>query len=139
AGTFILLRVIPFIGANTGRGVDSFDYEASSRYALFSRDFLAGARPFGYPLYLKLLRHNEHVAVVGHLLLDTAAWLALAFIAARLTRRPGLRLAVAVAVLAIGASFDAIEWDRIISSEALSNAFGIGLLAAILFLYERWT
>jgi hypothetical protein len=139
AVVFIALRAIPFAGANTGRGIDSLDYRAAAHLPLFSRAFLAGARPFGYPLYLKLVLHNEHAAVVGQLLLDTAAWLALAWMVARATRDGRLQVAGAVIVLAIGASFEAIEWDRIISSESLSTACGVGLFAAILWLRERWT
>ncbi len=139
AAVFVLARTIPFVGAHTGRGVDSLDYRASAHLSLFSRAFLGGARPLGYPLYLKLLLHNEHAAVVGQLVLDTAAWLALAWMVVRVTRDPRLRVAGAVIVLGIGLSFEAIQWDRIISSEALSTACGVGLLAAILWLYERWT
>jgi hypothetical protein len=136
---FIAARTIPFLGANIGRGLDTYDYRFSASLPPLSRDFLAGARPFGYPLYLKLVRHNEHAAVVGQLLIDTAAWLALALMAARATRNAGLRVAVAGVVLAIGATFEAIQWDRVVSSEALSTAFGVGVLAAILWLRERWT
>jgi hypothetical protein len=139
AVVFVLLRVVPFVGANTGRGIDSFDYRASARFPIFSRDFLGGPRPFGYPLYLKIIRHDESVAVAGHVLLSTAAWIALALVVARATRHPALRLVAAGLVLALGASFEAIQWDRIISSEALSTAFGVGLLAALLWLRERWT
>jgi hypothetical protein len=136
---FVLLRVVPFVGANTGRGIDSFDYRASSRFPIFSRAFLGGPRPFGYPLYLKIIRHDESVAVVGHLALSTVTWIALAFMVARATRHRTLRIVAAGVVLALGASFEAIQWDRIISSEALSTAFGVGLLAALLWLRERWT
>jgi len=139
ASVFVVLRTIPFIGANTGRGVDSLDYRASARLPLFSRAFLGGARPFGYPLYLKILLHNEHAAVVGQLVLDTAAWLALAWMVVRVTRDQRLQIAGAAIVLGIGLAFETIQWDRIISSEALSTACGVGLLAAILWLYERWT
>ena len=136
---FVILRVAPFVGANIGRGVDSLDYRAAARLPLFSREFLGGQRAFGYPLFLKLVRHNEHAAVVLQMLLDTAAWLLLALMAVRAARMTGIRIAVAIAVLGIGASFDAIEWDRVLSSEALSTAFGVALLAALLWLYERWT
>ena len=136
---FVVLRVYPFIGARTGRGIDSFDYRAAARLPLFSREFLAGARPFGYPLYLKLVRHHERVAVVGQLVIDTLAWLALALMVARATTNRRLAWAGASIVLGLGATYEAIEWDRIIGSEALSTACGVGLLAALLWLRERWT
>ena len=136
---FVVLRVAPFLGANIGRGVDSLDYRAAARLPLLSREFLGGPRPFGYPLFLKLVLHNEHAAVVLQMLADTAAWLALAWMAARVSKTPAIRVAAAVVVLAIGASLDMIQWDRVLSSEALSTAFGVGLLAALLWLYERWT
>ena len=119
---FVVARVVPFLGANVGRGPDSYAYEISAHLPLLSHDFLGGDRPFGYPLYLKLVRHNEHAAVVGQVLIDTAAWLALALMAARATRRAGLRAAAAIVVLLLGATLEAIQWDRVISSEALSTA-----------------
>jgi hypothetical protein len=136
---FVVLRTVPFALAQTGRGIDSFDYAAASRLSVFSREFLAGARPFGYPLYMKIVRHNDTAIVVGQLVVSTTAWLLLALMVARATRRPGLRIAGAALVLALGATFEAIEWDRIISSESLSTAFGVGLLAAVLWLRERWS
>jgi len=136
---FVVARVVPFLGANVGRGSDSYAYEISAHLPLLSHDFLGGARPFGYPLYLKLVRHNEHAAVVGQLLSDTAAWLALALMAARATRHAGLRAAAAIVVLLLGATLEAIQWDRVISSEALSTAFGVATLAGLLWLRERWT
>ena len=136
---FVVARVVPFLGANIGRGLDSLDYRAAAHLPVFSREFLGGPRPFGYPLYLKAVAHNEHVAVAGQLVLDTAAWLVLAVMAARATRDRRLAGAAIVVVLGVGAAFDPIQWDRIISSEALSTAFGVGLLAALLWLRERWT
>jgi len=136
---FVVLRVAPFVGANIGRGVDSLDYRAAARLPLFSREFLGGPRPFGYPLFLKLVRHNEHAAVVLQMLVDSAAWLALAWMAARVSKTPAIRVTAALVVLALGASLDMIQWDRVLSSEALSTAFGVGLLAALLWMYERWT
>ena len=139
ACVFLVARVVPFLGANIGRGADSYAYQIAAHLPLLSREFVAGPRPFGYPLYLKLVQHNEHVAVVGQLLIDTGAWLALALMAARATRHPGCRAAAAVVVLLLGATFEAIQWDRVISSEALSTAFGVAMLAALLWLRERWT
>jgi hypothetical protein len=139
AVAFVVARVVPFLGSHTGIGHDTLDYRASAQLPILSRAFLAGPRPFGYPLYLKLVRHNEHVAVAGQLVIDTVAWLALALMAARATRNAGLRVAAGFVVLALGATFEAIQWDRTIGSEALSNAFGVGMLAAILWLRERWT
>jgi hypothetical protein len=136
---FVVARVVPFMAAKTGHGLDSLDYRASASLPFWSRGFLAGPRPFGYPLFMKLLRLNEHAVVIGQLLIDTVAWLALALMAARATRNPQLRAAAAIVVLMIGATFEAIQWDRVISSEALSTAFGIGVLAGMLWLRERWT
>jgi hypothetical protein len=136
---FVVARVVPFIGARNGIGHDTLDYRASSQLPIWSRAFLGGPRPFGYPLYLKLVAHNEHVAVVGQLIFGTAAWLTLAFFAARATRDPRLRVAAGVVVLAIGSTFEMIQWDRIVGSDALSTACAVAMLAAVLWLCERWT
>jgi len=138
AVVFIALRTVPFAGARIGRGLDSFDFRASAQLPLFSRAFLAGERPFGYPLFLKIA-HHERLAVVGQLVISTAAWLLLALLVVRVTNHRYLKIAGAVIVLGLGASFEAIQWDRVVASEALSTACGVGLLAAILWLYERWT
>lgn len=136
---FVVLRVWPFVGSNIGRGIDSFDYRASARFSLWSRDFVAGPRPLGYPLYLKFVGSSDHVAVVGQLILSTVAWLTLAYVVARATRHPVVRVVAVAAVLCIGASFESIQWDRIVSSEALSTALGVLLLAALIWLYDHWS
>lgn len=136
---FVAARLVPYLGAHIGRGLDTFDYRAASHLPIFSREFLGGPRPFGYPLYLMAVAHNEHVAVAGQLVLDTAAWLVLAVMVARATRDRRLAGAAFVAVLGVGAAFEPIQWDRIVSSEALSTAFAVGLLAALLWIRERWT
>ena len=136
---FVVLRVEPFFGTRIGTGLDSFDYLNASHAGFFTREFLAGSRPPGYPLYLKVVDRNLHVATVGPLVLVTVALLVLAFMAARATRDPWLRVAAVVVVLGLGATLDSIQWDRIISTEALSSAFAVGLLAALLWLRERWT
>jgi hypothetical protein len=136
---FVVLRALPYATANIGRGLDSFDYLDASRQPLFSRAFLGGPRPWGYPLYLKLLGRHQHLATFGQLVLGAAAWLVLALMVARATRSRRLRLPAAALVLAIGCSLEVIQWDRIVSSESLSIAFGAGLLAALLWLRERWT
>jgi hypothetical protein len=110
-----------------------------ARQPLTSRALLAGARPFGYPLYLKAVRYGFFAATVGQLVVGVLTWLALALVAARATRHPVLRTAVAVTVLAIGASLDVIQWDRAVSSDSLSVSLCVGVLAAALWLRERWT
>ncbi|HEX4492832.1 MAG TPA: hypothetical protein VH914_16620 [Acidimicrobiia bacterium] len=135
----VVLRVVPFVGAHIGKGLDSYDYLASSHAGFFTRDLWAGDRAPGYPLYLKLVDRNLHVAVVGQLVLVTAAWLVLALMAARATRDLRLQIAAVVVVLGFGVTLDAVQWDRVISTEALSSAFAVGFLAAVLWLRERWT
>jgi hypothetical protein len=106
---------------------------------LFSQDFLGGPRPFGYPLYLKLVAHNDAATVLGQLVLSTAAWLFLAAMVARITRHHVLKVVGFGLVCGLGATFEALQWDRVVSSESLSTACGVGLLAALLLLRERWT
>ena len=136
---FIALRVVPFAGAHVGGGVDTIEYRDLSDLPVFTRDFLGGTRPFGYPLFLKIVRGNYHVASVVQLILNAAAWLALVLAAVQVTRHRLIRYGVALVVLGLGLTLEAIQWDRVIGTESLSMAFGIGTLAALLWLYQRWT
>ena len=136
---FVLLRVVPFAGAHTGRGIDSFEYAQASNLSIFSGDFLGGPRAFGYPLYMKVLFHNDTAFVVMQLLLGIAAWLALACMAMRATTHHVLRVVAPIMVLVLGATFEVIEWDRIVSTESLTISLGVGFLAALLWLREKWS
>lgn len=136
---FVLLRVVPFAGANTGRGIDTFVYADASNLSIFSSEFLAGQRAVGYPLYMKLLFHNDTAVVVGQLLLGVAAWIALAITAMRATKHPVVRVSVPIIVFVLGATFEVIQWDRIMSTESLTISLGVAFLAALLWLREQWT
>jgi hypothetical protein len=136
---FVLLRVVPFAGANTGRGVDSFEYAQASELSIFSGEFWGGLRAFGYPLYMKAMFHNDSAFVVVQMLVSIGAWLTFAFMAMRATKHSVLRMIVPIAVLVLGATFEVIEWDRIVSTESLTISLGVGFLAALLWLREQWT
>jgi hypothetical protein len=139
AAAFVAARALPFAGSRLAGGVDTLVYESMARQPVTSRAFFAGDRPLGYPLYLKVVHHNQTAATVGQLAVGVLAWLALALVAARATRDPVLRIAVATVVLAIGASFDVIQWDLAVSTDSLSVSLCVGALAAALWLRERWT
>ena len=136
---FVLLRVVPFAGANTGRGVDSFEYAQASELSIFSGEFWGGLRAFGYPLYMKAMFHNDTAFVVVQMLVSIGAWLVFALMAMRATKNPVLRVIVPIVVLVLGATFEVIEWDRIVSTESLTISLGVGFLAALLWLREQWT
>src|SRR4029079_13608856 len=99
---FVLLRVVPFAGANTGRGVDSFEYAQASELSLFSGEFWGGLRAFGYPLYMKAIFHNDTAFVVVQMLVSIGAWLVFALMAMRATKHPVLRVIVPIVVLVLG-------------------------------------
>ena len=61
---FVLLRSLPLVGARIGGGLDTIGYEAQAKLPIFSHDFVAGAWPAGYPLFLKAVDHNPTAAMV---------------------------------------------------------------------------
>src|SRR4051812_6429420 len=88
---FAALRMLPMIGANIGFGLDTARYEAVARMSVLSKEFLAGAAPPVYPLYLKLLQYNSTAATIGEAVAGVAAWTFLAWMAARVPQDRAIR------------------------------------------------
>ncbi len=123
-------------GPRFGYGPDSELYMQTARHPLWSRAFLAGPGPLGFPLLVKLCLRNLRAIVLVQSLCAAAAWLFLASTLASLTRHPIVRAVAFVAPLAIAVAPPVLEWNAFISTESLSLT-ALALTLALALRYGR--
>jgi hypothetical protein len=136
ASAYVVVRL--WIGAGMiGHAVkvtDSFEYESAARESVFSGNFWAGYRPWGVPLFYKVLPGPLTTTVpLLQLSLSIACWLAFALVLGRMIGGLGGKLLVSVA-LAFSLVPAVTIWDGALLSESPSLSLGVLLLALLALL-----
>jgi hypothetical protein len=131
AVAYAAARVWAYAGGSLARGADSYDFLAHAALPMWSREFAAGVRPFGYPLLLDLVGRDATRATVVALVVGIAAFIGCAAAAAHAARRAWGAVAAATAVGLLGLALDVVQWDRALSSDGLSVSIGVALFAAL--------
>ena len=120
-GTYLLLRASSSYGRGAARFPDSEGY--------LTLEFLgAGARLWPVPLLYTLVR-DDSFRILLHVAAGSAAWVFLAFVVARRSRRPWLAI---TSILALGLAPQVIRYDLAILSESLGISFAVATIAATL-------
>jgi hypothetical protein len=129
AAAYVLIRLTTAHWQPVAPCQDTGAYKALASLSLFDGDFYTGDKPFGTALLWKLLR-EDHVRVVGQLLLSIASWLVLAATFARVVHRPWLRLGAFGLVLAFSLTAQVTLWDSLLLSESLTlSLFALAVAA----------
>jgi hypothetical protein len=117
---------------------DTQAYLRISREPLFSTDFLAGARPFGFPFVLKLFGGDQRSVVWAQGILSILSWGALAFFASRMIRAQVFAPLVFGGMLVFSLHQKIIGWDATLLTESLSLSWMALFLAGWLWLAKGW-
>ena len=138
AGAYVLVRLLTAHWQPTTPGQDTSAYKALAELSLFDGDFYTGAKPFGTALLWKVLP-EDHVRVIGQLLISIGSWLVLAATFARVLRHPVVRLIGFVVVLAFSLVAQVTLWDSLLLSDSLSVSLFALAVAAWLAVVEAPT
>jgi hypothetical protein len=111
---------------------DSIDYFHAASLSLADALFWTYWKPWGLPLFYKLLPGSTAVAVIAQFAVATGAWLVLALVVASLVRHPVPKALALATVLAFALTPLVAEWDGQLLTESLSNSLTALLVAASL-------
>lgn len=120
---------------------DTYEYDETAHKPLLSVDFWTWFKPWGIPLFWKLLPGTTSTVVpIGQWLISVAAWLALAAAVHRTLEHPVVRRVGFVLVLGFSLVPAVAVWDGALLSESLSLSLAALLVAAMLMLVHepRW-
>ncbi len=117
---------------------DTVAYLRISREPLQSQKFWGDARPFVFPLFLKISQQDVSSAAVLHLGFSILAWAFLAFAISASFRSPNLNLFSFSIILALSLARHLASWDYVMMTESLSISFFILFLAAGIWLIQGW-
>lgn len=126
SGVALVVRFAASFGQSPVRYPDSIGYDTVNFFATTDR-------PWPIPLVFALAG-SDAMRMVFHVVLGTAAWVALAWVLSLFTRFS--RGAFAVTLL-LGLSPQVIRYDVAMLSESLSITFAVAAVAATLFRYQR--
>ena len=118
---------------------DTTAYMRISRDPLFESDFLAGARPFIFPLLLKLFRGNEEAVAWAQGIFSALSWSVLALSTAASLRTTLLNYAALGLLLLLSLYQYIIGWDSVLLTESLSLSLMALFLAGWLWLARGWS
>lgn len=114
---------------------DSIDYFHAASLSLTDGLFWTYWKPWGLPLFYKLVPGSTAVAVIAQFTVATGAWLVLALVVASLVRRPVPKTLALATVLAFALTPLVAEWDGQLLTESLSNSLtALMVAAALLFI-----
>lgn len=135
----MLARVWSFRGVTPAiYNPDSLEYERIAHLPLLGESFFRASKPWGVPLFYKLLPGSTATAApIAQLAVSIACWLALAaVVAASMQTRPARSLAF-VSILVLSSMTFVTEWDGAVLSESLSLSLSALLVALILLSIRR--
>jgi hypothetical protein len=137
---YIVLRVATNLPAiqKPRELADTNAYLRISREPIQSQKFWGDARPFVFPLLLKISSQDVSRAATLHLGLSMLAWGFLALIVSASFRRPMLSLLSFGLILALSLTRHLASWDYVIMTESLSVTFFVFFLALGVWLTQQW-
>jgi hypothetical protein len=129
-GAVVVLRLLAVAGMRLYIYVDSGEYDRVD----FSGDW---RRPWATPYLYWLIPGNERGTVIGQALVGAVCWATLALCAAAWFRLRNSRIAVAVAIGALGCTTVVTNWDAAKLSESLGLSLTVLVIAAWLNFVRR--
>jgi hypothetical protein len=117
---------------------DTTAYVRISKEPIFDSRFLAGARPFVFPLLLKLFGNDPEKVVWAQGLFSILSWSLLAIAVAASLQFPVLKLMGFVLILLLSLYRYIIGWDSVLLTESLSLSLLALLIAGWLWLIRGW-
>lgn len=137
---YAVLRVINLAQAvqKVKSTADTTSYVRISREPIFGNKFLAGSRPFIFPLVLKLFGNDAETIVWAQGILSIISWSLLAVSAAYSLHVPFLKFAAFGLILLFSLYRYVIGWDSVLLTESLSLSFMALFLAGWFWLIKEW-
>ncbi len=117
---------------------DTTAYVRISRQPLSEFEFWTGARPFVFPLLLKLTNQFAPTAAVVQLVFSIFAWGLLAWMTIQFIQVPWLKLLTFCLVLLLSLDRHITGWDFVMMTESLSISFLVLFLACFMWLLQGW-
>lgn len=117
---------------------DTTAYLRVSRQPLQSQNFWGGARPFVFPLLLKISSQNLSAAATTQLAISILAWGFLARAVGASFRWGYLEIASSGLILALSLLPRLSGWDYVMMTESLSVSFFVLFLALGVWLAQAW-
>lgn len=117
---------------------DTTSYVRISQEPVLDADFLAGSRPFMFPLLLKLFGNNADAVVWAQGIFSILSWSLLAVSLASSLRTPFLRLAAFIFILVFSLYRYIIGWDSVLLTESMSLSLMALFLAGWFWLIRQW-
>lgn len=140
-GAYLAIRVWSFADV-FGHGasfVDTSEYVDTSRLPLFGLDFWTWYKPWGAPLFWKLLPGSVETDSTWQWLLSCVAWATLAVTVYRVLWHPVVKWVGFGVVLAFSLAPAVAVWDGALLSESVALSAGALLVSALLLLLEEPT
>lgn len=138
---YALVRVYVFWPGRSGVGADRYgdagEYLRISHVPFLSTQFFTDHKPFGYPLFLKLLGGAAPTVAWAQLAISIVAWSVLAVLLARRAPSPVARAGLFVSVLAFSTASPVAQWDPLMLTESLSLSLLALLVAALVCVVAR--
>ncbi len=117
---------------------DTTSYVRISQGSIFADSFLAGSRPWIFPLLLKLMTNDAQAVVWVQGILSIVSWSALAAAVAYSLRTPFLKIAAFIFILLFSLYRYILGWDSVLRTESLSLSLMALFVAGWLWLIDRW-
>lgn len=117
---------------------DTTSYVRISQEPVLGNKFLAGSRPFIFPLALKLFGNNPETVAWGQGILSIVSWGLLAVAVAYSLHVPFLKFAAFGLILLFSLYRYIIGWDSVLLTESLSLSFMALFLAGWFWLIKAW-
>lgn len=117
---------------------DTTSYVRISKENILRAEFLAGSRPFMFPLVLKLFGNNDEVVVWAQGIFSIMSWGILASSVAYSLNIALLRLVAFGLILLLSLYRYVIAWDSVLLTESISLSLMALFLAGWLWLAKGW-
>jgi hypothetical protein len=117
---------------------DTTAYLRISRQPLSDFEFWTGARPFVFPLLLKLAKQAASMATVLQLGFSIFAWGFLAWMTTHFIELPWLKLLAFCLILLFSLDRHITGWDFVMMTESLSISFLVLFIALFMWLLQEW-
>ncbi|GAB4450549.1 MAG: hypothetical protein OHK0041_12620 [Anaerolineales bacterium] len=124
---------------NPGTIEDTTAYLRISRKSILSREFWADARPFVFPLLLKLTGQNLPLTSFVQIVFSIFSWGWLGFVFTSFLRNDMLKIVAFSIFLALSLVRNFANWDYMILTESLSLSLFVLFLACGLWLLKGWS
>ncbi|MFL6589957.1 MAG: hypothetical protein ACJ8M4_07275 [Chthoniobacterales bacterium] len=125
---------------------DSADYQHQARSPIASLEFFAPRaspgfypRPFGVPLFYKLMGGDPRLVVIMQKIAHSAASLILAGSLLSLVQREAAKYLLVLGVYSLMSWWTIVGWTTVLLSESLSFSFLFCWISSVLFFYSRGT